>query len=169
MPISTDILKKYLSPVFIETGSFWGQGINCALAVNFSEIYSIELSEKYYNICKNKFILNSNVHLILGDSAGKLQEVISTIDDQITFWLDAHSSGGDTAMGKSVSSLMQELESLKGHKFKNHKILMDDVRLWHDYKFSVEEVKEKILEINPSYTFLFENGHQENDILVALA
>ena len=31
MPITNDVLKKYLNPVFIETGSGMGDGIRAAL------------------------------------------------------------------------------------------------------------------------------------------
>jgi len=94
-----NLFLKYPNPVFIETGSYYGQGIQKAIESGFKEIYSIELSDKYYNLCKNKFKDFKHVHIIQGDSCEVLGELIKIINQKITFWLDGHWSMEDTAKG----------------------------------------------------------------------
>jgi len=53
MPASTELFQKYPNPVFIETGSCHGTGIQQALDAGFTEIYSIELSSIFYEECLN--------------------------------------------------------------------------------------------------------------------
>ena len=162
MPIDTSILKRYINPYFIETGSHIGNGIQSAIDSGFDDIISIELSEKYYNICKEKFKYNSKIALVFGDAELVLLDVINKIDNKITFWLDGHDSGDDTAAGLHADPIFQELEIIKQHKIKEHTILIDDIR-----GMDVNKLKEKILEINNDYVITFEDGYVPNDILVA--
>lgn len=171
---TSEVFAKYPNTYFLETGSCFGDGIQAALDAGFKHIYSIELSEQFYDCCFNRFVLNSQVEgqieLILGDSGEVLPEVLSKINAPVTFWLDGHYSGGSTAKGESNTPLLRELEHIAKHHIKNHTILIDDVRCFdtNDFDFlTMEEVKEKILSINPLYEFSFENGYIENDVLVA--
>ena len=166
-----DLFKKYLNPFFIETGSYIGDGIQEALDANFSEIYSIELSDKYFNISYERFKNNEKVHIIKGDSSILLYDLIKDINQNITFWLDAHCSEGDTAKGIYYTPLIQELEQIKKHQINTHTIIIDDMRLWDEKDdkigFGKDKIIEKILEINPNYELIYENGYIDNDILVA--
>lgn len=87
MPIK--IIEKY-SDIFIETGTFYGDGVQSALNSNYKNITSIEISQKFYDIGKERFKNNSNVNIVLGDSAVILGDIINKYDEQITFWLDGH-------------------------------------------------------------------------------
>lgn len=171
MPLSNNILSKYLTENFVETGSLVGDGIQKAIDSGYKNIYSIELSNSYYNVCKDRFKLNANVNLIYGDSAEVLKEVIKGIDGQITFWLDGHHSGGDTALGNCWSPLIQELDQIKNHEMKNHNILIDDMRCWEVtsnlYDFCKDDILKKLKEINVLYEFIYEDGFIKDDILVA--
>lgn len=169
MPAGKEIFKKYPNPVFIETGSLVGDGIQHALNAGFKTIYSIELSRKLYDICVKRFEDIDNVHLIWGDSGKELGRLLTMIKEPATFWLDGHDSGGGTARGEVESPLMQELEIIKEHPIKTHTLIIDDLRCWHKeiQGFDTEIIKSKCLEINPQYSFIFENGFIENDILVA--
>lgn len=169
MPATPELFRKYLNPILIESGSFRGDGIQAGLDAGFRKIYSIELSEKYYDICCMRF-RGMNVHLIPGDSSEQMQELLSLIDENVTFWLDGHYSGEDTAIGKSNTPLLQELEIIKNHHIKNHKILIDDLRGWrHDtHGFDTLDLMKIILSINPEYQFRLENGFIEYDILTAI-
>ena len=120
---------KIMNDIFIETGSYMGDGIQAAINLGFKEIYSIELSEKYYNICKEKFKNYSYVHLLLGDSGIVLPKLIKNIKKGITFWLDGHYSSLDTACAKDYCSPIQfELMSIKTYYHKDHVILIDDMK-----------------------------------------
>lgn len=167
---STAVFAKYPNPCFIETGAFLGDGIHHAIRAGFEEIYSIELSEHYFQHCKHRYQKKGHVHLLLGDSAIILGELLDEIDCRCTFWLDGHYSGGNTAQGKSYTALMRELMSIKEHFIKDHTILIDDVRLFDTVEMdfiSLSDVVEMIRSINPDYVFAFEDGYVKNDILVA--
>jgi hypothetical protein len=157
-----DFFANYLNPVFVETGSNMGQGIMMALKAGFKEIYSIELSKLLYDACVERFKNNSNVHLIHGDSGEKLTEVISEIDVPITFWIDAHYSGGITE-GENYLPLFDELLAIKNHPIKNHTILIDDTKDW-----DMNLVKKMVLDINAEYEISMVDGYAyEKDIMVA--
>jgi hypothetical protein len=169
MPAGKELFQKYMNPVFIETGSLVGDGIQHALNAGFKTVYSIELSKALYDICVNRFKSYDNVHIILGDSSKELDLLLNMIKEPATFWLDGHDSGGGTARGEIESPLMQELEIISKHPIKTHTLIIDDLRCWHKeiQGFDTEIIKSKCLEINPGYSFIFEDGFIENDILVA--
>jgi hypothetical protein len=161
MPANTSTFRKYLNPVFVETGSEQGYGIQQAVDAGFEKIYSIELHEKPYLYCLKKFLHNPCVYLIQGDSSLVLGEIINMIPVNITFWLDGHD--------EDAYPVLAELEAIKNHPIKTHTILIDDLRMFDEKKhgLSIEIIKKKILEINSDYKISFENGHIVNDILVA--
>jgi hypothetical protein len=171
MPSKTENFSKYPNGIFIETGSFMGDGIQQALNAGFSKIISIELSDKYFEISKNRFSNNPNVEIVKGDSFKVLPDVLKDIDEPVTFWLDGHHSCGDTALGDHWAPLMQELDVIKEHKIKTHTILIDDMRCWElpnpVHGFYKDDIFKKLSELNPDYQLTYEDGLQENDILVA--
>ena len=46
MPSNVDNFKRFKNELFIETGSFYGEGIQQAIDAGFENIISIELSPK---------------------------------------------------------------------------------------------------------------------------
>jgi len=161
--LSLKILNKYHNNFFLETGSNIGEGIQVALNAGFKNIISIDVEEKYVNICKKRFADFPNVKVLLGDSSKDLFNIISEINEPITFWLDGHNY-------YSIP-LVEELEQIKKHSIKNNIILIDDVRMfstdsWNN--LSQNTILNKIKEINNDYVFSYENSpNGENDILVA--
>jgi len=164
------VFRKYPNHYFIETGSYYGEGIQNALAAGFPEIYSIELSPFYHEHCRTSFSSFMNIHLFLGNSTSTLQQVLCEIDAPSTFWLDAHYSSGATARGETNTPLLEELEAIKNHPIKTHTILIDDIRhcetVWFDF-ITLDDIVKKLQEINKDYCISYENGHIENDVLVA--
>jgi len=170
MSAITNIFKKYPNPVFVETGSYIGNGIQFAIDAGFGTIYSIELNIGNYYHCWERFKDNSNVHLIFGDSCFMLEYLLCKIKSPVTFWLDGHSDHGTTDwIGKYKSPLIQELGIIRKHFIKTHIIIIDDLRHWsvNDYGFDTEILKQEILKINKSYKFTFEDGTTPKDILIA--
>jgi hypothetical protein len=163
MSASKKIFSKYLNPVFIETGSCDGDGIQLAIDAGFKTIYSIELAPEHYNHCVERFKHNPNVNLIFGDSRIVLSDLLSNINEPITFWLDAH------YYEDSVCALLQEIEAIDRHPIKTHILMIDDIRDLVNYGLglNVDVLKQKISSINPDYKFTFEDGYIPNDILIA--
>lgn len=163
MSANKEVFSKYLNPVFVETGSLHGDGIQQALDAGFKIVYSIELNPEYYRHCVERFRDDSRVHLILGDSRHVLDKLLRTINEPITFWLDAH------YCEESICSLFQEIEAISNHNIKTHTILIDDLRDLDKYGLglSIDVLKQKISLINSAYIYSFEDGHAPNDILIA--
>ena len=169
--------KDFPNTIFIETGSYVGDGIQAALdSGNYELVISIELSPYYYNICAKRFNNNPKVNLYLGNSVDILPKILSEVIVPCTFWLDAHYSGGKTAKAKQDVQILEELEIIKSHYLKTHTILIDDMRAvgtggkntdWG--RFSKKQVEDLIHEINPAYNITYAFGIVENDILIAQA
>lgn len=161
MPINANTLKKYLNPVFIETGSGLGDGIQAAIEAEFNEIWSVDSSYESFNHCANRFKWVDMVFMIHNDSISGLKEILLSGAVQCTFWLDAHN--------ENDYPVLAEIEQIAKHSIKTHTILIDDLRMFPEDKngLTVDQIKAKILEINPKYEFSYEDGHVKNDILVA--
>jgi len=188
VPLTRHLLRKYRNGYFVETGTYIGDGVRAALAARFSHIASIEIVEELFQSNKAAFRENGNVHLFLGSSEAVLGKVIRRIKDPITFWLDAHYSGGTTGKGLSRAPVVDELKIIGKHPVKKHTILIDDLRLfgknyllYDDLRalsetereemlfenIEVKDLQNMIRNINPDYRFAFEDGFTKNDILVA--
>jgi hypothetical protein len=174
MPITSSVFAKYPNTWLIETGSYFGDGIQSALNAGFTKIRSIELGNKFYNHCKERFKDNPNVELFQGDSAFDLYNIIQDIKEPMTIWLDGHCSAGDTACGKYWSPLIQELEQIKQHSHENnlrHTILADDKRCWlvkqNKIDFDINDIIANILAIDKNYRITYEDGFVPDDIIVA--
>lgn len=163
MSADSKLFRKYLNRIFVETGSCLGKSIILARGVGFEKIYSVELSEQLYKFCYDLFKDNIYVTLFLGDSALALNEILKDINEPVTFWLDAHYSGGVTQKGENLSSLLDELKTISKHRIKTHTILIDDVNYFNEFGFTTDQVKNEIKNINEKYIFTEES----NNVLVA--
>jgi hypothetical protein len=170
MPATKELFKKYYNPIFIETGAALGDGIQAAIDAGFKKIYSIEIDPFFYEHCKDRFKELTDVHIILGDSDGCLEKLLETINEPITFWLDAHHVGG-FKRGNQISPLLQEIEAINKHPVKTHTLIIDDLRDWSIgwHGFDTDILKQNISLINSDYFFIFEDGIVPHDILVAKA
>ena len=166
-----DVLEKYMSPYFFETGTADGGAVNLAIEMGFEKIYSIEIDESLYvKNCEKfkKFIESGQVVLILGDSLLKMEEIIPQLDKPTTFWLDAHVDFGPK--GVKRCPLYEELEAIKTSNINNHKIMIDDMRIFGMHwgiGISSEALKKSLLEINPDYSISIEDGYVPKDVLCA--
>jgi hypothetical protein len=169
-----DMLKKYKSKYFIETGSYNGEGIQAAIDAGFENIISIELTPDYFNICASKFQNNQNVKIINGNSVDVLNDVLKNINESCTFFLDAHYMDETTMVVDKWCPLMDELEVIKKHIIGQNIIMVNDMRCWQEsngfyqnYNFNNDDIKNKIKEISPDVEFSYEDGYIADDILVA--
>jgi hypothetical protein len=164
--------SKYPNKVFIETGSYFGNGIQSALDSGFDTVISIEITRKYFEHCSRRFQNNPKVQPLFGDTIQKLPDVIKQINEPITFYLDGHWDTGemDETRGVMDYPVIAELEIIKEHPIKNHTILIDDVRLFNEpWELGHETIVKKVLEINPDYKIRYEDGldGRIGDVLVA--
>ncbi|NBP57394.1 hypothetical protein EBU71_12835 [bacterium] len=168
--LTTDLLNKHLKPIFVETGTQFGYGIDVALKCGFDKIYSIDIDSKYHAHCTNKFkdqIDTNQIELYIGDSAKVLKDILAKINDPVTFWLDAHGGWGG---GGTICPILKELAQIAEHDIKDHTILIDDRRMFGKVwgaGLKEEDVINLLKEINPDYKIDYANGCEPKDIIVA--
>ena len=175
MPIRFDISEFNYNEVFIETGTYRGDGCIRAVRADFRRIFSIEINYDFYIKAVGRLIIYPQVTIIHGNSIKVLPIILKNINEPVVFWLDAHISGSSTP---ESCSLYQELEIISKHKIKNHIIMIDDLRCFdgkyrgHQGRWGVNvklsEVYDRLLSINSAYKFERRSGANEQDILVAL-
>lgn len=167
-------LSNFVSDVFFETGTFHGETARIASDLGFKKVITIELQKYLYDLAKDKSKNYKNIDFYIGDSPNIMREILPKIEGKITFWLDAHIDGGNknnqTPKIRSCP-LYEEIEIISNLKRKDHTILIDDLRIigkqgWGK-STNLDILKQKIVQINKEYKFLFEDGIVEKDILVA--
>lgn len=157
------ILGNYKSDVFVETGTYQGGGVDCAILAQFSKIISIERNPAFLKGNLDKFNKRENVELICGNTEKILYEIIAKINCRITFWLDAHDIGGP------YCPLLKEIEQIARHKIKNHIILIDDRIVFRHWGFTEHDVISMLKKINPKYEFNFiDSKLRRADIMTAV-
>ena len=153
---------------FVETGTYMGDAVNYAIGLGFEQIFSCELSKERYNHCVEKFKDNDNVHLWLGDSRDCVKEILKKVDQKACFWLDAHANGGGVPT-------MKELDMIKDHSIKDHTIVIDDIPIYFSRTHSArsghttEDLKARILDINPEYKFTYYKSINPDDDYILVA
>lgn len=172
--LKLEVLKQFAdNKIFVETGTHQGKGVEVALAAGFEKIISIESDPDYFHRAVEKFKINTNVILVLGDGGIVLPQILEEINQQVTFWLDAHYSVGES-FHKDISScpILDELSAVAEHDIKTHTILIDDMRYfrlginqWNNIKLA--DILVALKKINEKYVISYEKGSCEKDILVA--
>jgi len=132
---------------------------------NFQENWSGDSDE---NFSDRKSYFNDKLTLLHGDSVNRLKDVLDEVDEQCSFWLDAHSGSKELfAKGEIDCPLIQELELISSHHIKDHFIAIDDVHLFGrtqnkngeiicDYSTITRERVENIIKgININYTIKY--------------
>lgn len=119
---------------FLETGTLIGE-TTLNVQPYFDRVYTIELSEKYYNDFDAVKIEGGyeNIFNYLGDSSVVIPDIIGSLKnkDRLIFWLDGHWSSGDTAKGEKDCPLIEECKSIDSlYKSDKGIILIDDYRLF---------------------------------------
>lgn len=125
------MLKQQLPiDIFVETGTFRGETLDI-VKHQFNQIYSVELSNHYYEEAKLKFGCDPKINLIHGDSAEALKAMMPSLQEcPVIFWLDAHWCVADQTAGeRSQCPLLDELKVIK--KLNDESvIIIDDARLF---------------------------------------
>jgi hypothetical protein len=134
--ILSSYLRKYGLKKFIETGTHLGDTLAHIAHDKSMQCISIELSEHYFSLARDRFRKWKNIELLCGDSGSMIESVVTRLEGPALFWLDGHYSGGLTAKGDSETPVSQELMSILQSDIKSHVILIDDARCFngtHDY------------------------------------
>lgn len=142
---------------FIETGTFYGQMVNFARDL-FERVISIEIYPPFFQKNSAIFSTDSNVNILLGDSAQNLGRALAASTGRILFWLDGHYSGSGTGMGDKISPIIEELRIISLAGQCDHCIVIDDRRLFvgKDGYPTVDETLAELRQINPDYQITFD-------------
>ena len=166
-------LTRFRNPIFVETGTYMGNGLKTALRAGFVKCYSIEIHEYLYLQAYRRFageVAAGVVNLHWGDSQTVLPGIVQQLNAPATFWLDAHLS---QVYGEQLSKncpILEELAAIGHSEIRNHTILIDDVMAFgqqdHDW-ITLDQVKHQIRSINPAYEFELLHAEAPNNILAA--
>jgi len=139
--------KKFNSNIFVETGTHIGDNI-LILKDYFNSLYTIEISEKYFNIAKEKISKFNNIKLYLGDSSEILTQILNEINSNPVIFLDAH--------WNEINPILNELDIIKNSKLK-------PIIIIHDFfvpdgngnsKFKWFEIADKKLNIRLDFQYI---------------
>jgi hypothetical protein len=150
--------ERFDLKILVETGTFYGDMIE-AMKDTFNQIYSIELSQELYENARKRFIADSNVKILQGDSGIELGKIAATLDQPALFFLDGHYSAGTTAKGELDTPIFKELTHIFDNPLKGHVIIIDDARCFGtepDYP-SIEELCDFVMSKRPDITIEIEN------------
>lgn len=178
------VRKRFNCKVYFETG-LWDPTSEVsskkALRSGFDKVYCIELREKWIDLGKQVFkeqIESGRYKLISDDSSNMKEHLDEDIRNNKTmFFLDAHVDNINIHNYKKLCPLIDELDAIKSLPRNDNIILIDDLRIikmpfpWGEDSYGninfLQEIINKILEINPEYKFATLNGHVEDDVLLA--
>lgn len=142
----------------IETGTYLGEMVEVQKK-NFKKVYSIELGKELYSNAVKRFKDDRNVVILQGDSGIILKKLMTQINEPAIFWLDGHYSEGITAKGEKECPIFEELTAIFASRKLNHKILVDDARLFNgtkDYP-TINELMDFIKDKGQNFDFILED------------
>lgn len=166
MTINFNPFEVVKHDIIIETGTYNGSFVE-KYKSNYKTFHTIEIVQQFYNEAVERFKNDRNVICHLGNSPDVIGNILKTIDEPVTFWLDAHYQGGQQPNETKVP-LHRELDVIATHHIKEHMIMIDDVRLFENtYGTTTTQVEAKLRAINPNYNIQYMMGAVEGDVLVA--
>jgi hypothetical protein len=148
--------------IFVETGTYKGEGVDYALRFGFDKIYSIEIFDELAEKAQKRFKNVPNVEIVHNNSVDGLISIMDKLDSNCVFWLDAHFPGSDIGAKdydeeKDEKLNMPLLEELKLIAARGHKdvILVDDLRTFkevpQEFKSRVNGFNEHMASIGQSH------------------
>lgn len=159
-----EILREFLSPMFVETGTNTGEGIQAALDAGFEAVVSCELDVALCAAAVRRFTNEPDrVDVRRGSSPGFLRHMLRAWDEPLTIYLDAHSA--------EHNPLLDELAAIADAPCKAHTILIDDVRMFGTpewFGIGLPQIAAALRRVNPAYTISYrDTNHAPGDLLVA--
>jgi len=144
--ITDSLLQGFIPQIFIETGTFQGQGLADILSryPNLDAYHSIEINQEFYDTARKRFEHNPKVHIHLGATIDVLPNILVRIpvSASILFWLDAHLPSLTAAGFEGIDlsrdiPLENELKIIKEIRMSaKDLIIADDLRIYQDGPFT---------------------------------
>jgi len=135
-----NFIETYNIEFLVETGTYYGDGVDYANSFNFKHIYSFEIYEPIFNAAKDRFKNNNNITILNKNSSTHLKDIDKDIQKNTLFFLDAHFPGSDAGLETYVNQkdkntnlpLKSELEYILTRSNFHDVIIIDDMRLFVD-------------------------------------
>lgn len=126
--------KQYNLRAFVETGTWRGDGVLTAVKAGFSEVWTIEASEKQAAAAAQRLArhVSSSTHFVVGDSVEILPRLIEEVPHPALFWLDAHYPERYEGDDVTALPLLGEVATIVGAE-RDHSgdvIVADDLRIY---------------------------------------
>jgi len=170
-----DLISKYNTPVFIETGTGIGTSVDYAMRYNFDRIYSIEIHDELFNKATQKYKDVDKCIMIYGTSKEQLSKLLPSINENVFFWLDAHFPGADfgfTSFSSTAdNSLRLPLESelrtiCEIRDTSNDVFYIDDLRIYVDGPFTSGNWGDRLTIGGDGIKFIYELFDTTHDIIL---
>lgn len=177
--LSFDHLKRYgVGSIFVETGTYRGDGIKQALDFGFQKVYSCDINQELLEYSRARFVGDGRVQIMDMDSCDFLDALIGDVvypggyfqNDRVTFWLDAHRSGPLPGGKNGDCPLVPELNIIGKSQRKDHTIFIDNKALFGSAEWggvTLKETIDAIYRINPDYKIIELDGVFKDDIVCA--
>lgn len=168
-------IKKYKGnhSVFLETGTWMGDGIETALGLGFDLVMSCDIDKEKVVNAEKRFA-GRNVKIFHESSQSFLKNHLSSIDQPCVIWLDAHIMPDSTGvqfskeqleMAKNlnvdVCPLVDELKIIFEQSKHRNIILIDDYHCFGSWEFKnllPQTIIELILSKDSTYNFSVEEN-----------
>ena len=124
-------LKRHLPlEVLVETGTFEGDTV-AQVRELFETLHTVELSEKYFEISRQRFLHDPAIFVSQGPSPDWLKQLVPRLLDQpVLYWLDAHWCVAEQTAGEiSQCPLIEELRAIGGLNPQSV-LMIDDAQLF---------------------------------------
>jgi hypothetical protein len=125
---------KPYADVFVETGTFRGDGVQRALDAGFKKVQTIESDLGLHEKATARFFHDARVWTYCGPSETLLEVLCERIDKPAVFFLDAHWSGWGEP---TPLPLLGELRAIATRPYKDV-VIIDDMRLMGKKSWSGE-------------------------------
>jgi hypothetical protein len=136
--IATRVIHDYGLKEFVETGTWYGASSRWA-ANHFDHVYTVEISQKFYDDAIIKLSDIDNISCYFGDSVEMLPTMISELTKPALFWLDAHWDGAGGVIYDNWCPVVGEIKiinELMPIMELAHVIMVDDIRLMNGGKWA---------------------------------
>lgn len=145
--------REFSLDTLVETGTYMGDTV-FELRNAFTEIFSIELSDRLATRASRRFARFSHIHILRGDSGRVLPDLLSSLTRPSLFWLDAHVSTEISARAEKDTPIVGELKLLLD-ELDGHVVLIDDARCFtgeNDYP-TIDELRQLVFQKGQDMVF----------------
>ena len=145
--------------LIIETGTYFAFS-TAYLSKHFKNVITVELSKDLYEFSKEKLKKYNNVQIINSESKDFLKQFfIDKSNLNVTFFLDAHFMGDNSAFGAKSNPILDELEIILSNisKINSFSIFIDDARTYMSNKAKYKEFQffNKVFDLSKQYNLNF--------------